>query len=526
MEARNFIVGGAINEEIGLSMDAQFKSACLRYLGFIDLNPFSTSYGCADRSYWHYLDLKAFNVASFQVGQFALTVAGAISKDKAFQQAAHASLNFYSRDIQNKGLVDEYFPHQKSFCATAYTTMSAALSLDISRRQKGVKNAVTEKAILSALKQLALQKQKPESANQALAAYLAHDLAVYNLGLEQEKNPFTIPMLSENTYLSEYGGIDLGYTLKCLDICVLGNLLVEDPHARNFYQTHIQKILTFLQKIAHFGFHPSLSSRGNPHRLVGGLQTLQNEWPTISSWSSAFIKPDFIPELVSAENSDDKYFSFFHLTSLALPYVVTLFPELKSRFKNLSIESVPKKDFEITEAGLSFSTDETGNSLVISKSNGGGLLYTQGHERFIFTGYIFKNSQGTVQVPAGEAHINKAGVNTEIIFSASPLKQKTNFLQSFCGSTLTKFLLFFPIVSSLFRFYIYKKTSQLKTHQPYLKLSIQNGKLFTFQPHWLVDKTEEKPTQGWIFTDGHSTRLYGNPNSFFDSDSNKSHFSF
>ena len=107
-----------------------------RILGFGDREPSSPTFGCYDRYYWHYklhdlpnARLQEAILYLSRIRPFVLEVArSSISK------WIRGGIEFWSRQRHSDGSVDEIYPWERSFCATAMSCQAvtaAWLNLDI-----------------------------------------------------------------------------------------------------------------------------------------------------------------------------------------------------------------------------------------------------------------------------------------------------------------------------------------------------------------------------------------------------------
>ncbi len=444
---------------------------------------------------------------------FGLKVAATNFQNKSYDSASNAVLEFWANDVFEKGLLDEYFPNQKSFCASAYTSMAASITmvLDVVNNKKPKETHLN--ALKICLDQLAGDKKRPVSANQTLAAHLAHDLGAELLHLSLGNNPFQPELIEGSKIPSEYNGIDLGYSLKCIDICVLALVLIKDSKKREFYSEILMIYLDFLSTVAEFGFHPSLGSRGNPHALFGGLSVLSEISPAVSSIFKILNEGDIIPEFVKPANCDDKYLAFFHLTSQAIPLLQESLG--KQSFLNFCYESQKLESFDRIEMGqLTFLKTPYGSKIVYSNQSG-AYLRSQAESRVFFSGYLYEDSKGEVYIPSNYAAIEAITSDLQITHYSARFKERAEVTQNLLFSTVIKFLLVLPVVSTVFRNYIYRKTQKVNQAQPYgiSRISLEINRPPHFE--WLVKAKRSWLANGWIFIDGHATRLYGNAQNLF-----------
>lgn len=105
-------------------------------LSFVDRNPFSSTYGCGDRAFWHYRTMTDYASPIYQ--EMALTLAIALEHrgvDNPYFQTPQTlklveSLLAYWLGLQQEdGSFPEFYPGERSFVATAFTSFSVSETL-------------------------------------------------------------------------------------------------------------------------------------------------------------------------------------------------------------------------------------------------------------------------------------------------------------------------------------------------------------------------------------------------------------
>src|SRR5215203_6079166 len=104
-------------------------SAVRRAMSLQDCNPASATYGCADRTFWQYRTISGFPAGTMQ--QVALPFAALFDtafpgnewhQDTGMFDRARSAMLFWARAQHAAGSVDEWYRHEHSYCATAFTT--------------------------------------------------------------------------------------------------------------------------------------------------------------------------------------------------------------------------------------------------------------------------------------------------------------------------------------------------------------------------------------------------------------------
>jgi hypothetical protein len=355
-----------------------------------------------------------------------------------------------------------------------------------------------------------------------VAARIAFDL----VGAKDsaDKNPFDVAVGSDG-WAVEYGGFDLGYTLKCIDLCVLALSVVSEKQ-KSYYQNHLKQILPFLNwVVVENTFAPSLGSRGNSHRLLGGLTCLAKAGHLVAQEIlNAFQeRAVFRDHMVPATHADDKYLAFFHLTSLFLAANAEAFgPNLKSIIFEDGISAKKQPG----QAGLVFSHGD-GWKLCISLKRGGGYVFETETSYEVFGGLLV--SQGPLVSSESDlsdlkAELQKAldaGAMTHAQGLRLPLrltrrKENVGLVQGSWTGQLLRLCLSLPLVRSFLRRWILSQALRKKAatelgamtlfvndreiHRKY-ELKLPNDGVFEFG--------------AWTPVDGHSTRVFGAPKVVF-----------
>ena len=186
-----------------------------RILGLIDRSPGSSTYGCADRHYWHYKTID-FSNARMQEACLVLVLAF-LKNDPAnyfyrkikMKEWALASINYWTQKRHCDGSTDESYPFEHHFCSTAFTLYAVTetlLRLDL-KPQWDLANTGN----------FLLRHHNMDVANQmACAAEALYNLFLitndkkYKTGYE-EKIFRLLTMQDPKGFFCEYGGFDLGY---------------------------------------------------------------------------------------------------------------------------------------------------------------------------------------------------------------------------------------------------------------------------------------------------------------------------
>ena len=185
-----------------------------RALGLGDRDPSSETYGCFDRMYWHY-KLIDFPNARFQEVCWLLALlysqnfeGNSYYQNEKVKEWVGSAIRFWAGIRHRDGSVDEAYPNERGFCATAFSTF-----------------AVTEAMLLLGHSEPSLENtgkwlsshDAVAVSNQTAAAALAL-LNLYQLTREKrylhtsrEKISDLLSRQDATGYFPEYGGADIGY---------------------------------------------------------------------------------------------------------------------------------------------------------------------------------------------------------------------------------------------------------------------------------------------------------------------------
>ncbi|PCJ57069.1 MAG: hypothetical protein COA79_17210 [Planctomycetota bacterium] len=500
-------------------LNNRYQNALSRCKGFVDHNPYSKTKGCADRNFWHYQDGKGFAVGSFQVMMLGMMGGQEYFSEKtnSFFNTGKLCLEWWADEIIKKPCLDEYFLNQNSFCATAYTAMSASLVINfLSSNEKHLDHY--KLALTQTFKFLKNDSNRPDSANQTLAAMLAFDVA----GVSE--NPFELKIVENEGFYSEYGGFDLGYSLKCIDMCVLALSTFTDTEKIEKYNKILINLLRMVHKVVvGYTFNPSLGSRGNPHKLIGGLSVLESRGVQIAKEILERIKsPIAFGRMVSADQCDDKYMSFFHLTSLmleqhALSGNSKLLP-LVEKFDCASDFTDMK--YDKLESSESFVFYQQGDlKIALSLYSSGAVHLENNNSVYTCLGYLFRD-QNELYGPGGaiqkiDLHETEKGeIIIEYDFMAKKSSERSLQIQSNIFGLFFKLMMSLPIARSILRNYIYNQTYSLKSEIKVGRRTIRIQKDGVSIKDKFYRKGVYSFLHNWSMVDGHSTRMIGDDSLF------------
>ncbi len=186
-----------------------------RVLGLGDRDPSSETFGCFDRGYWHYKSIDFPNTRYQEAcWLLALLYQGNFDGNIYYQngqvkQWAEAAIEFWISRRHRDGSVDEAYPNERGFCATAFTCWAVTEAMLLLRRSDGERLEKTGKWLM--------RHNNPDVSNQMAAAACAL-LNLYHLTsntpylrASEEKLSRLLSSQESSGYFPEYGGADVGY---------------------------------------------------------------------------------------------------------------------------------------------------------------------------------------------------------------------------------------------------------------------------------------------------------------------------
>lgn len=306
-----------LKQTIDTIMRKKILESIPRILGLLDKNPLSDSFGCLDRKYWHY---KIIDFPSGMQQELIIPLAYVWLNDfegnEYFQvprirEYIDGILSYHGRSIHKDGSLDDYFPYERAFGATAYAL--AALTETV------IMLGETNENVLVALERsgsfLAGYREAGKLSNHlAIAA-----LALANLHLITGKDKYektSAQMLSElfsrqheEGWFPEYEGCDLGYQTVTAEF--LARCYKKKPTDRllNVLKKNLQFLVNFIHPDGSLG--GEYGSRNTYNFYPGGFSVLSGKIPEASK-----ILAGFFTGLSNGSNNfleDDGVFS--HLLS-------------------------------------------------------------------------------------------------------------------------------------------------------------------------------------------------------------------
>lgn len=194
-----------------------------RILTQIDRDPSSSTYGCADRNWWHY-KIRDFPSIILQQAGYAVFLGASLpgweaQRDRLYALAAGAC-RFWARQVGRSGRFDEYYPWEQGYPPLAFSTLAVMKLV-----HAGVVSAGEVEPAAARAADLLQRRFEAEAANQQAAGVAAMTWLrrVYPERVNRNTSDRIVNRLlelqHEEGWFPEYGGPDLGYlsvTVDCL----------------------------------------------------------------------------------------------------------------------------------------------------------------------------------------------------------------------------------------------------------------------------------------------------------------------
>lgn len=192
-----------------------------RLLGLLNRNTCSSTYGCFDRNHWHY---RVVDTPAARCQEAALTLAWLYKTPgndyftrPIVLEWVNAALNFWMKIQRTNGSLNEWYPAENSFVATAFSTYAVSESALVLGKDALHNWSAIEESLSRAGRWLLIHRER-QVMNQVSGAALA----LYNLflitgdrrfesGAQEHLHELRQAQRAEG-WFPEYGGADIGYS--------------------------------------------------------------------------------------------------------------------------------------------------------------------------------------------------------------------------------------------------------------------------------------------------------------------------
>lgn len=293
-----------------------------RILSAADRNPHSPTYGCLDRAFWHYRTMTDYAAPIHQEGVLSLVMTRQqedgenpyFGSDDLLAVAA-AGLRYWCRMQRPDGSFDEFYPWERSFVATAFTSYAVSESAWRLGEELGVE---VRGEVVDALRKACdwLDRHRDVVVVNHTAGAIA---AMYNaflltqdrslLGQRERKIEDLLAHQHEEGWFYEYGGADPAYLSLAIDY-----LAKDFRHSRDVRLGRcIDKALTFMVNFMHpdGSYGGEYGSRNAKYLMPHALELLARETPEAAYLLGAHHRGLAAGNIVAPAVMDDRYGAFF-----------------------------------------------------------------------------------------------------------------------------------------------------------------------------------------------------------------------
>ena len=284
-----------------------------RLIGLLDRNPLSKTYGCFDRNYWLYR-ITDFPGARWQEAALTLALLYKLKNKKNIYynnenilELIHASLNFWIKMQEENGSFNEWYPHENSYVATAFSTYAVSeIMLNLNIQDEKLLKAVRKAAdFLYRKKETRVQNQETGAIIALYNAYLLTNDIKYankcNEKLENLKNK-----QKTEGWFTEYNGADIGYLSLAVDYLIKYYEKSGDSTANLMAEKATDFISNFLNPDGSAG--GDFASRNTEYLIPSGFEAMDNGKSKIIA---GFLRNSLNERKITAiYNLDDRYLAY------------------------------------------------------------------------------------------------------------------------------------------------------------------------------------------------------------------------
>lgn len=354
----------------------------------------SPQYGSFDRDFWLYRTIRGFQSAPFQhvmAGFAYLSQSATYAATYDCGEIAHSALTQWITQRNINGSANEWYRNEQSYCATAMGLHAATETALILNPNRGLHSLTHQIEALMPSARWLSGRHNPLAANQSVASAagrwnLATLLSDRSSQIAAEVSiKRVVDQFDQVGYLSEYGGIDIGYTLLSLDLLV-------SSHSAGCEQVSplAARICDGLQNLVSKGgdFPFALGSRGTHHPFYAGVHYFSRFVPEAHELLDRLNDRHATQQLEIISGYDDRYLLTFGFAALARLLVVEANQEPKFQMQPASTLTQHEPLLE--------RVDLVDGTLFCNRNLGSALQFlADSHESYVHLGYslMIKNTR-------------------------------------------------------------------------------------------------------------------------------------
>ena len=287
-----------------------------RLLHLVDQNPYSQTYGCMDRAFWHYRTMDfPCGMSQEMVLPLALVYANEYPGNRykgveRMREIAEAAVRFMASSSHNDGTCDDYFPFERAMGALVFSLYSASETYQVlEMKDDEVLDLFTRR-----IHHLDTENESGRLSNhQALAALAAYN--VYKITgddrarrIAEDRIELTLSWQNkEEGWFQEYEGADPGYHTCTIDF--LAKLRQKMSQLGKPEDSFLQPLIKAAEFSWHF-MHPDGSyggeygSRNTYHFYPHGFELLAPHSEKAAQIADSFLAS--APNDKRYHNDDDR----------------------------------------------------------------------------------------------------------------------------------------------------------------------------------------------------------------------------
>ncbi|MFH1428270.1 MAG: hypothetical protein ABIH39_00845 [Candidatus Margulisiibacteriota bacterium] len=372
-----------------------------RLLGQINTNKLSSTYGCCDRQYWHN-NTVAFPAARYQ--EAVLTLALLYKNyDTPYMGNQHildlinACISYWIKIQEQNGSFNEWYPHEGSYVATAFTSYAVSETLLILGKEK---IADYDQAVGSLVKSAEWLMSKTEKlvCNQQTGAlialyntYLLTDNPAFKTAANNYEKIISACQKEEGWFL-EYGGADIGYLSLTIDYLAKYHQKTGSSEIEKVINKAIDFIINFIHNDGTAG--GVYSSRNTEYLIPHGFELFSDKNENASYIAQNIKRSLEHKKGVSLHSLDDRYLMYIAYTWLQAAIAI----------KGDMVKTDIDRDcyFFLPESGL-YVNRKNGIEVIANLKKTGAFHFSNGSKRIddsgilingkrnLFSGYISHN---------------------------------------------------------------------------------------------------------------------------------------
>ena len=286
--------------------------AISRILASVDRNPFSPSYGCCDRQYWHY---RTASFASEMYQEAALPLALAYTKryptsdwfgETRLAETAVAILRFSAKNAHADGSADDYYPQERALGAAVFSLQAATETY----RLLELDDAALLKFFTRRAEWIAANDESGRLTNHHALSALALWRTAKLTGrtdFEQaaiERLERVVAWQSPEGWFPEYEGADPGYQTVTIDCLAKFH---REP-GFDWLADPLRKAVAFCRWFQHpdDSYSGPYASRGTRHFYPHGLELLADELPDAATLTDGHLRA--LARHTAADFDDDRMY--------------------------------------------------------------------------------------------------------------------------------------------------------------------------------------------------------------------------